>query len=386
MASLPLIEETSASGFPECDAAPNMRGNALHRDGPALADAWDRLAEQAGQPNPFAERWFLEPSLTAHDPHGSVILFGHSSGDKLRGLMPIGRTNSYYGYPVPHMQGWLHDNAFCGLPLVEQGHEEQFWHSLLEWVEHASRTALFLHLSHIPDDGPVTAALRTVLSERGAPAAIVQREERAMLASEQHSDAYFEAAMSGKKRKELRRQFNRLSECGEVRCARSQTAEGLAEWIEDFLKLEAAGWKGREGSALASNPDTARLFRMTLEGAARAGKLERLTLSLSNKPIAMLVNFLTPPGAFSFKTTFDEDYSRFSPGVLLQRENLALLDNPAIEWTDSCAAADHPMIERIWRQKRTMLRINIGLGGPLRRAAFRQMVKRESSAEMMGDW
>ena len=59
----------------------------------------------------------------------------------------------------------------------------------------------------------------------------------------------------------------------------------------------------------------------------------------------MLATFLTPPGAFSFKTTFDEAFARFSPGVLLQRENLELLARPSIEWTDSCADMDHPMID-----------------------------------------
>ena len=86
-----------------------------------------------------------------------------------------------------------------------------------------------------------------------------------------------------------------------------------------------------------------------MTGAADAGKLDMRALDLGGRPLAMLVNFLCPPGGFSFKTAFDEDYARFSPGVLLQRENLALLDRSGIDWTDSCAAADHPMIERIWR-------------------------------------
>ena len=41
---------------------------------------------------------------------------------------------------------------------------------------------------------------------------------------------------------------------------------------------------------------------------------------------------VTAPGAFSFKTAFDEDYARFSPGVLLQIENLALLERDGIEY------------------------------------------------------
>ena len=47
-------------------------------------------------------------------------------------------------------------------------------------------------------------------------------------------------------------------------------------------------------------------------------------LDLDGKPLAMLVNFLTAPGSFSFKTAFDEAFSRYSPGVLIQLDNLAI--------------------------------------------------------------
>ena len=95
----------------------------------------------------------------------------------------------------------------------------------------------------------------------------------------------------------------------------------------------------------------------------------------------MLANFITPPGAFSFKTTFDERFARFSPGVLLQRENLDLLARGDIDWCDSCAAADHPMIERIWREKRAMVRVNVAIGGRLRRTLFRQMLRSETARQ-----
>jgi len=92
----------------------------------------------------------------------------------------------------------------------------------------------------------------------------------------------------------------------------------------------------------------------------------------------MLANFVAPPGVFSFKTAYDEDYARFSPGVLLQRENLDLLARADIDWCDSCASEGHPMIERIWREKRTILRVSIGIGGMLRRQAARAFLAAET--------
>src|SRR3546814_9715241 len=117
----------------------------------------------------------------------------------------------------------------------------------------------------------------------------------------------------------------------------------ISDWSSDvcssdLLALEARGWKGRAGSALASHSETEAWFRAVLTGAADAGKLDMRALDLEGRPLAMLVNFLCPPGGFSFKTAFDEHYARFSPGVLLQQANLDLLEDPKVAWVDSCAA------------------------------------------------
>lgn len=346
-------------------------------DNPEARFCWDRLAWRAAEPNPFFETWNLLPALRALDPGGTVCLLRVDCRDELIGLLPIQHQSRYFDRPLPHLAGWLHPNCFLGTPLIAAEHEEMFWQAVLDWTDAADGNPLFLHLAAQSFDGPVHAALRAVLAHQGRTFGVVQREERAMLASNLSANAYFEQNISAKKRKELRRQFARLAELGDLRFERLDDGEGLCRWIDDFLALEHSGWKGLAGSALLSNQATARLFREGLHGAARQGKLERLSLILDDEPIAMLVNFLTPPGAFSYKTAFDERFSRFSPGVLLQRENLALLDDPAFTWCDSCAAADHLMIDHVWRERRTVGRLSIAVGGRLRRAIFAGMLKLE---------
>lgn len=341
--------------------------------------AWDALALCAAEPNPFFESWYLLPSLRAFDAAGSIRLLRFEVGGELAGLMPIARNRRYYRHPIPNLSNWLHDNAFLGAPLVAAGLEREFWRTLLTWADGHTGLGLFLHLAQIPLDGPLKSALDIVLAEQARTGGEVHREDRALLHSFESPEAYFEAALSGKKRKELRRQFSRLSELGEVRFERRDDIEGLEDWIHAFLALEKAGWKGLAGSALASDRRTATLFTQGLRGAGARGRLERLTLALDGKPIAMLATFLTPPGAYSFKTAFDEDFARFSPGVLLQRENLAILNRAGIDWTDSCAAADHPMIDHLWRERRAMGHLSIAIGGKLRRAAFARLLAIELS-------
>jgi len=344
---------------------------------PAAIARWKALAAAAVEPNPFHEAWYLRPALAALDPAGEAEVMVLEAGERWLGLLPLARSPRYYGRPLPQLGNWLHGNAFLGAPLVARGAETAFWTALLAHADARGGSALFLHLADLPLGGPLARALEGVCAMERRACGLVHREERALLAAPLTPEAYLEAALSSKKRKELRRQHARLSEQGHLACTRSRDEAGLAEWTAAFLALEAAGWKGSAGSALAADPATARLFTQAMQGAAASGRLERLTLTLDGEPIAMLATFLAPPGAFSFKTAFAEDFARFSPGVLLQRENLALLADPDLDWCDSCAAADHPMIDHIWRERRAIGRYSVAIGGRLRRAAFSLLLRAE---------
>jgi len=345
---------------------------------------WDMLAEHASEPNPFFESWYLLAALRRFDPKGEVEILRFESGGELLGLMPARRRWRYARWPFPHFASWLHANCFVGSPLVARGRETEFWQGLLDWADAHAGPALFLHLSHLPLGGVLGEALFAVADRLGRRAEVVHREERAFLCSDLSPEAYLEQALPGKKRKELRRQHARLSEQGRLTVVRDNDTRGLAVWIDHFLALEERGWKGAAGSALACSEATELMAREALAEAGRRGKLERLSLELNGRPIAMLATFLSGPGAFSWKTAFDEDYARFSPGVLLQRENLALLERAGTDWCDSCAAPDHPMIDSLWTERRPVGRVSIAIGGPARRAAFDRLVGLELARNPAG--
>lgn len=333
-----------------------------------LQPEWARLAENAAVPNCFFEPWFLMPSLTVFDPEGDVSLAMLVEGGRLRALMPVCDSPTYHGRALRNTSAWLHANMFCGLPLMEPGFERAFWQAYLAALDERETSQLFAHLPQMPEDCAATKALLDVCHADGRQIRVVHREERAALNRGKSPEAHFVDAMSNKRRKELRRLRKRFDECGTPRLTRHRGEECISEWIDTFLALEKSGWKGEQGSALACDPQTERLFRAVISGAAKAGKLERLALYLDDKPIAMLATFLSHPGGFAFKTAFDENYARFSPGMMLQVDNLALLDDPELAWCDSCAAADHPMIERIWRDRRSMVWLTVSAGRGWRRA------------------
>lgn len=346
---------------------------------PVYCAQWDMLAAEATEPNAFVERWYLCAALDALDKNNHIYLATIWHTDEMIGLMPLHCETRYAGLPVRTVHNWLNHNAFLGTSLVARTKERQFWTALLSLFDIENCGSLFAHFKGFALDGTVAKALEEICREQRRRFALFHREERALLEHGLSPEAYLEATLRGKKRKELRRQQNRLAELGQLDFQRTDGSEEIDGWIDEFLALERRGWKGANGSALDCADSTRNLFRGALHGAANEGKLELLALRLNGRAIAMLVNFMTPPGAFSFKTAFDEDYARFSPGVLLQLHNLALLERDNIEWCDSCAAQDHPMIDSIWSGRRAIGRYSVAIGGPVRRAGFALLLAAEKA-------
>lgn len=345
---------------------------------------WDALAQWASEPNPFFESWFLLPALRALDPQGEVRLLCFHIDGQLAGLMPIHHNWNYYSYPLPHAANWVHPNCFLGAPLVARGCEAAFWRAVLEWVDRNCRSAIFLHFTEMPLAGELYDALEGVIAEQNRPSGIVMRQQRPVLSSPLASERYFETTYSPKRCRKLRRQFNRLSEAGTVEFAWHWDDAGIAPWCEEFLEIEASGWKREAGSALACSSATVAMFCEALEGAAARGKLVRLSLLFDDRPIAMLANFVDAPGSFGFKTAFDERFACYSPGVQLEREYLKTLDRDDITWCDSCAAPNHPVIAEMWTARRAIGRISVGIGGPVRRTAFKTILAQELGRQGRG--
>ncbi len=330
-----------------------------------LAREWSALAAIASEPNAFAEHWFVAASLPDMAAGRDIRLLEVRSGSRLIGLLPVEAYRGYARLPVGIVRNWAHDQMFLMTPLVAAGEEKAFWAAILATLDEADWADGLLHLRGLNEHGPVLRGLNAARAS-----AIVHREIRAMLESDLDPEAYYERAVRQKKRKEIKRLRNRLAEQGPVTTRRLDDSAQLDSWCDSYLAMEKAGWKGGAGSALACRPETDAFFRAAIRAAFEAGRLQFLRLEVGDRTIAMLANFLSPPGSFSFKTVFDEAYARFSPGVLIQLENLGILNDPAIDWMDSCAAADHPMIDSLWTERRSIVRVSVPLKGARRAATF----------------
>jgi CelD/BcsL family acetyltransferase involved in cellulose biosynthesis len=320
--------------------------------------AWNDLAAAALEPNVFYEPWMLLPAIDSFG-HGKAlryVLVYADQGDApplLCGLFPLERAARYNGVPFPHARLWRHKHCFLGTPLVRAAHARECLQTFLDWLETDSDGAPAIRWGTVSADGPFWRVLAETLAESGRRSFVPYRFERAVMRPRAGSDAFLVEALSRKGAKELQRLERRLADAGKLEYGELQDAAEAEQWIADFMELEARGWKGRNASALGSTDAGRLFFTRASRAAARRGRLMMLGLRLAGRWIALKCNFLSGEGSFAFKIAYDEDYAKFSPGTLLELENVRRFHaRPELRWMDSCADPDHFMINRLWLDRR----------------------------------
>jgi CelD/BcsL family acetyltransferase involved in cellulose biosynthesis len=316
----------------------------------ALADEWRDLALRTREPNVFYEPDFALAAAPVFGAEAGAVLVRGSDG-VLRGIFPAQPEPHRYGVAPALLCGWTHAYAPLGLPLVDRDHAEGV---IDAWLNHLARErgARLLLLPLLPEQGVFADALRSVLEYRRLSAASFGRHERAALIPAADRAGYPAQAMSGKLRKELSRKRRRLADLGEVRHESAGDVEGVRAFLDGFLSLEQTGWKGRAGTAAAARDATREFLQGAVLGLARRGQARLDRLSLAGRPVAVTILLRRGAAAWLWKIAYDENFARYSPGVQLARDlTAALLDDNTLAAVDSCAVPDHPMIDRLWRER-----------------------------------
>jgi len=364
-AAPPTIASNGAAG-------PVMSVRAL-REPAELAEHledWEALAAAALEPNPFHEPWMLLPALRAFAAGRDVrvvLVFAEGEGGRagsplLCGVFPLARVARYKGLPVPALTLWTHDYAPMGTPLVRATHAEPCLAAFLAWLGGREAGVPLLELATVSGDGPFDRTLSDRLHGEARLSFLDVRASRACFRPRQSADAYLAAACSSVHLKEMRRLRRRLGDLGRLEVDELRPGGDVDRWLREFLDLEAAGWKGRAGTALDCHPASRDFLLAVGTEAFRRGRLHLLALRLEGRAIAMKLNLLAAPGAFALKIAFDEAYARFSPGVLLEVETIRNLHAAGVAWMDSCALPRHPMIDRLWLDRRTIQTLVVSTG------------------------
>src|SRR2546421_9843735 len=333
--------------------------------------AWEDLAAAAIEPNVFYEHWMLLPALEAfgagEDIFVVLVLISDphrpDSPAKLGGLFPLEPIGRFRKVKVSAVSLWQHLHCYTCTPLVRAETAKECMAEFFRWFRSGGAGASLLELGRISGDGPFHKMLIDLSNELGLRSCITDIFTRGLWHAGYDKNTDAESAVSGDLRRRLRRKEKRLSERGRVEHLAIGPGDAVERWIDEFLQIEASGWKGQSGSALASSDGGRRYFREIVPSALHRRRLVMLGLHFDGHPTAPRRPFVAGEGSFAFKTAYDEEFADFSPGAMLEMDSLRQLRAlHGVRWMDSCASTDNLLVNRVSNDRKTIQSVVIGAG------------------------
>ena len=258
----------------------------------ALETQWEALADRVGAAPWLRPGWFR--AWMGAFGEGSLACLVLRENDGVRALVPVLRHRAAIVSPT----NW-HSPGFC-LLAEDAAARRALVEALLEHTN--GRLALsFLGA----EDARV---LRDCAGERRTLTRVIARSPYVELGRE---------ALSKNTRRNLRRARRRLASLGDVALEIIADEEGLEHALEVGFAVEAAGWKGRQRTAISSDPKTRRFYEELGRWSAARGTLRLFLLRVEGQAVAFEFGLQEGKRLYDLKGGFDERFARASPGTLI---------------------------------------------------------------------
>lgn len=326
-----------------------------------LGDSIAALAEQCAGENPFFHPVFLNAGRNRVLPRPQSLLLvsvRHGAETRLKFLLPVTEEPETWLLPH-HLRAASHEYAPLGNPLVDLGDIDETMSRLCQLLAEAfagGMTPLLI------DDVTGISHFAKSLPAHAAPAgltnlSIAKPPRAALLAGNSPNDI----RISAKRRREFRRYRRKLEAAGVVTFERAVSLADVLVRFEEFLLMEAKGWKGRRGTSMQGLKRTAAFARQSVTDFAPGGNAEIFSLRLDGDAIASLIVFEFDGAYFPWKIAFSERHAGFSPGgILMNAVSEEIGARPGFRFADSLARPGRSWMNLLWPDTLTLETLILG--------------------------
>ncbi|MCB5173883.1 GNAT family N-acetyltransferase [Microvirga lenta] len=233
-------------------------------------------------------------------------------------LPVIARAHPLLGTRRPVLHTLYDDLTPSGDVLLAPDRAEAALQSLFSELRNLIPGHLGLTLSGVRQGSPVLRAL-----QHGADGYVRYRGTRSSysyLNVQGDYGQYF--AGLGNMRRNLKRFRKKLEGHGSVLVELRKGYPAASELLGEFIELEASGWKGRNGTAMADNPGAVAFYKALAENLGSDEEFEWYVIRVNNRVVAAQMCIRCGEALMLAKIAFDETYADCRPGHLLTGEVL----------------------------------------------------------------
>jgi CelD/BcsL family acetyltransferase involved in cellulose biosynthesis len=316
----------------------------------AIVPYWDTLVRRAS-PNVFMHPAALCAAASAGFAPIHMLLAWDAG--ELVGLWALRERRA-----APFLPAFLvappYDYAFVSSPVIDPASD--VLPAFFDAIAREPALPNVIQLKLLDGDAATFAPMMAALDARHGQLLKLSERSRPFLGGET------ERKRSGSTGKKLRQDWNRLSALGAVDIANERAAGDVRRAFEIFLELEARSWKGQNGTALLSDEHDAVFTRRLIGDLANHGNASVALLRVDGRAIAAQVLLYSGTMAYTWKTAFDAEFAKYSPGALLIDKITDTLFAAGTREIESCSP-EGSFMEQLWTGRRTTVDMLADVGG-----------------------
>lgn len=246
--------------------------------------------------------------------------------------------------------------AFLSNPVVDPALLDETIAAFFNAIESDRSLPNVVRLRYLDASSETCAAILRAVTARGGQWLKLSERERPFATRE------LGLKRSGSTRKKLRQDWNRLCGLGAVAVVNERAPNAVQEAFETYLTMEAASWKGTQGTALLCKTADATFTRRLIAGLAAQQSASVALLTMNGQAIAAQVLLYCGTMAYTWKTAFDAEFARYSPGaILVDKMTEQLFTSEGIEAIESCSP-EGGFMNQIWEGRRATVDLLADLG------------------------
>jgi hypothetical protein len=279
-----------------------------------LARDWDALLDRSRDRHLSVTRPWLRAWWQCFGTGARLRLLAVRDGSRLVGIAPLlSRREVESGIPCRVVR--FLSNRFvpwCDFVTDPDVPRAAVLGAVFDHLGRAPERPDLVWLRNIPRDSGTIDALGSALAKSALAHSVVTPRRSPVVPIAGTWEDYL-GSLSGRFRKTVSRALRTFAGAGiSLETVREGTRS--AEIIEAGLRLEAAGWKGENGSAILGNAAVAAFHRSL---AARPGA-RQYVLWQDGAMIAWDLCVHDDGACYALKTAYDESRAKMAPGVLIQ--------------------------------------------------------------------
>jgi CelD/BcsL family acetyltransferase involved in cellulose biosynthesis len=280
-----------------------------------ILQAWDRLAQNYGDPGVFLETGWFKEWWWARRQDGDLFIAVVEDQGEVRGIFPC----------------WIQDGRL--LPLADDVHYD----FLLAPQDREKSLDCFIrvirglglsapaYLSNFPTASPVVKLFQERLRRHGIPVGSYSHPCAPYLDLQKTSWNEYVDGLHSKLKGNINRRRRQAEKNGPVEFEAVRETDSLDALLTDLFEVEFNSWKGAEGTAIKCSEVTETFYRGIARWAVARGRLYLFTLRFNGSAVAFAFCIAAGKSVFLLKSGYDESAARLSPGILLRYEMLRYL-------------------------------------------------------------